>query len=55
MIKITSNPYQKKTVFQSYDANCGEWRDINSVNNANSGLLNEALCSGFFPFKVKQI
>lgn len=54
-VKIVSNPYQKQTVFQVWEKATGQWRDINHTSSANSALLREALRTGFFPFKVKQI
>lgn len=55
MVKIISNPYQKRTTFQSWDEASNQWQTINSDNNGDSQLLREELCSGFFPFKAKQI
>lgn len=54
-IKIISNPYQKMTTFQSWDESGNRWIDIDRENNSNSGLLNEELRTGFFPFRVKRI
>lgn len=54
-IKIISNPYQKVTVFQSFDEATAQWVDIDREQNADSQLLREELCVGFFPFKAKQI
>ena len=54
-IKIISNPYQKVTVFQSFDEATAQWVDIDREKNADSQLLREELCVGFFPFKAKQI
>lgn len=55
MVKIISNPYQKRTTFQSWDEASSQWQKINSENNGDSQLLREELCSGFFPFKAKLI
>lgn len=55
MVKIISNPYQKTTVFQSWDESTEQWIDIDRENNADSQLLREELCVGFFPFKAEQI
>lgn len=55
MVKIISNPYQKVTVFQSLDDATAQWLDIDRENNADSELLREDLCVGFFPFKARQI
>jgi len=54
-IKITSNPYQESTTFQSWDEIKGEWIDIDQNSNSNSRLLSAELRTGFFPFKVRQI
>ena len=54
-IKIISNPYQKTTTFQSWDKVSSQWIEINREQNADSQLLREELCVGFFPFKAKQI
>lgn len=53
-IKIISNPYNKITVFQSWDKATSRWCAIDSTNS-NSKLLCDELSGGFFPFKVKQI
>ena len=54
-IKIVSNPYQKATMFLSWDVRRGQWIGIDPEKNTNSRLLSEELRIGFFPFKVKQI
>ena len=54
-IKINSNPYQKVTLFQSWDESSSRWINIDHENNSNSGLLSEELRTGFFPFRVKRI
>ncbi len=54
-IKIISNPYQKKTCFQSWDDFTKEWKDINALNNPNSRLVSRLLMTSFFPFVVKEI
>lgn len=54
-IKIISNPYQKATTFQCWDNATCQWVDIDRDQNADSQLLREELCVGFFPFKAKQI
>lgn len=54
-IKIISNPYEKKTSYQSWDNTDMMWKDINFENNSNSKLLNHKLVNGFFPFRVKEI
>ena len=54
-IKIISNPYQKVTAFQSLDEATEQWLDIGRDNNADSQLLREDLCVGFFPFKARQV
>lgn len=52
-IKIISNPYQKVTVFQSWDDATAQWVEIDRDQNADSQLLREELCVGFFPFKQR--
>ena len=54
-IKIISNPYQKTTLFQSWDDVANEWRMVDLNQNPNSQLLRNDLVTGFFPFKAKQI
>lgn len=54
-IKIISNPYQKVTVFQCLDDATAQWINIDRENNADSELLRDDLCVGFFPFKARQI
>lgn len=54
VIKIISNPYQKKVTFQRMEDN-GEWVAIDYKNNPNSKLLQKELTGGFFPFYVKKI
>lgn len=54
-IKIISNPYQKMTVFQCWDEALKQWHSIDADSNADSKLLCDELCVGFFPFKAKKI
>lgn len=54
-IKIISNPYKKKTLFQYWDDSKSEWIDIGSEAKQSSDLLKEKYVTGFFPFKVKEI
>lgn len=54
-IKIISNPYQKMTVFQCWDEALKQWHSIDADSNADSKLLCDKLCVGFFPFKAKKI
>lgn len=54
-IKIVSNPYQKKTMFQIWDESSDQWRTIDAEHDSDSKLLRDELCVGFFPFKAKQI
>ncbi|MBD5149396.1 MAG: hypothetical protein HDT18_03265 [Oscillibacter sp.] len=54
-IKIVSNPYQKETTFQIWEESSEQWRAIDAEHDADSRLLCDELCVGFFPFKAKQI
>ena len=54
-VKIISNPYQKKTLFQHWDNDEQCWLDVNAVDNGNSKLLKQSLTEGFFPFKAREI
>lgn len=54
-IKIISNPYQKVTAFQCLGDATSQWVNIDRENNADSELLRDDLCVGFFPFKARQI
>lgn len=54
-IKIISNPYQKRTVFQNWNSIEESWKTIDSEQCADSQLLCYELSTGFFPFKAKQI
>lgn len=51
-IKIISDPYQRKTSFETWN---GEWAALGSGNNPNSSLLGKQYANGFFPFKVQEI
>lgn len=55
IIKIISNPYQKKIAFKRFDEAAEVWIDITIENYPNSKLLRDKLIKGFFPFKVKDI
>ena len=55
IIKIISNPYQKKIAFKRFDEAAELWIDITIENYPNSKLLRDKLIKGFFPFKVKDI
>ncbi len=54
-IKIISNPYKKKTVFQNWDEGAQEWRTVDKEHDGDSKLLCSELSVGFFPLKAKQI
>jgi hypothetical protein len=54
IIKISSNPYEKKISYAILDRNnC--WKEINEENNPNSKLLGRDFHEKFFPFCVKDI
>ena len=54
-IKIISNPYQKQTSFQYWNAAANTWKEINEVNNDGSDLVKVDVQKGFFPFQVQHI
>lgn len=53
-IKIVSNPYHRKTSFQTLDRD-GKWLPLGADNNPNSSLLSKQYANGFFSFKVEEI
>ncbi|MBQ8944297.1 MAG: dynamin family protein [Clostridia bacterium] len=55
VVKIVSNPYEKKVSFFRLDDISTSWMPVNAVNNENSKLISSDLTDGFFPFKVKEI
>ena len=54
-IKIISNPYQKKIVYQRWNEFEGKWIAVDLENNENSKLLSDELTTTFFPFIVQHI
>ncbi len=55
VVKIESNPYEKKVSFFKLDDTSNSWVPVNAVNNENSKLISNGLVEGFFPFKLKEI
>lgn len=55
VVKIESNPYEKKVSFFRLDDTSNSWVPVNTVNNENSKLICSGLVEGFFPFKLKEI
>ena len=51
-IKIISDPYHRKTCFETWN---GEWVPLGEGNNPNSSLLGKQYVDGFFPFKAQEI
>lgn len=54
-IKIICNPYQKKTIFQVWNAINESWDDITYENAPQSTLISDDIVNGFFQFKVTEI
>ncbi len=55
VVKIESNPYEKKVSFFKLDDTSNSWVPINAANNEHSKLISSDLTDGFFPFKLKEI
>lgn len=53
-IKITSNPYNREIIYQSYKEQTGDWNEIKNSNN-NSKLREDETGKSFLPFKIKDI
>ena len=54
-VKIISNPYEKKVLFERWNNQLNSWVTIDQENNSNSKLISNDFQSGFFPFKVFEI
>lgn len=54
-VKIVSNPYEKKVIFERWSDQFNSWVTIDQDTNANSKLISNEFQSGFFPFKVYEI
>lgn len=54
-IKIISNPYQKKMIYQRWNESAEQWITVDLENNENSRLLSDELTTTFFPFIVQKI
>ena len=54
MIKIISNPYEKKIEFKTYDSLAQDWKDIKETN-PNSKLREAETDNFFLPFEIKKI
>lgn len=53
-IKIISNPYQKRIVYQRWNQTLKQWIIVDLENNENSKLLSEELTTTFFSICCKQ-
>ena len=54
-VKIISNPYEKKVVFERWSNQLNSWVMIDQDSNSNSKLISNEFQTGFFPFKVYEI
>ena len=54
-VKIVSNPYEKKVLFERWNNQLNSWVSIDQESNSNSKLISNDFQSGFFPFKVHEI
>ena len=51
-IKIISNPYEKRVLFERWNNQLNSWTSIDEDSNSNSKLICSEYQIGFFPFKV---
>jgi len=54
-IKIISNPYEKRVLFERWNNQLNSWTSIDEDSNSNSKLICSEYQIGFFPFKVYEI
>lgn len=54
-IKIVSNPYEKRVLFERWNNQLNSWTFIDEDSNSNSKLISSEYQIGFFPFKVYEI
>lgn len=54
-IKIISNPYEKRVLFERWNNQLNSWTFIDEDSNSNSKLISSEYQIGFFPFKVYEI
>ena len=54
-IKIISNPYEKRVLFERWNNQLNSWISIDEDSNSNSKLISSEYRIGFFPFKVYEI
>lgn len=54
MVKIRSNPYERKIEYLNYKENAGVWEEIEKCN-PDSRLREDESGKSFFPFKIKKI
>lgn len=54
-IKIVSNPYEKRVLFERWNNQLNSWTSIDEDSNSNSKLISSEYQIGFFPFKVYEI
>ena len=54
-VKIISNPYEKKVLFERWNNQLNSWVTIDQESNSNSKLISNDFQTGFFPFKVYEI
>ena len=54
-IKIISNPYEKRVLFERWNNQLNSWTSIDEDSNSNSKLISSEYQIGFFPFKVYEI
>ena len=54
-IKIVSNPYEKRVLFERWNNQLNSWTSIDEDSNSNSKLISSEYQIGFFTFKVYEI
>lgn len=54
-VKIISNPYEKKVLFERWNNQLNSWVTIDQESNSNSKLISNDFQTCFFPFKVFEI
>lgn len=53
-IKIISNPYEKRVIFQKHNEFLDTWETLDFLHNNNSLLISKEFLTSFFPFKAKK-
>lgn len=54
-VKIISNPYEKKVLFERWNNQLNSWVTIDQESNSNSKLISNDFQTGFFRLKYMKL